>query len=118
QGELIRARDGNVPSHSVYIPAIVTVARLVVCRYDSVDISLDDGQASAAAFDEVPCIRFRKSLATELINDADPKIKTLHDENLNKERTVLVVNGRHLLDILGQVKLNQPGNSESWPWSN
>lgn len=47
-------------------PMIVTNAKIVICRFDPVNVSLEQGvlQDEHADIFEVPFLRFRKSLAT------------------------------------------------------
>jgi hypothetical protein len=112
QEKLIFERQG-FEQRSVYLPMIVTVARLFVCRLNPAEISLSDGKAVNHEFEEVPMIRFRKSLTSQLTRDVSPQ--DLQEENFNKERTVLVVNALHLISTLEKIKAAR-GRPWDWPW--
>jgi hypothetical protein len=97
----------------VYVPVIVTNARLHVCRFKIEDVSLDEGKLTDANFESVPLIRFRKSLTTRLTQNS--AADTIEQANKNKLRTVLVVHADSFDDLLFNWKLqlnelNQP------PW--
>jgi hypothetical protein len=78
---------------------IVTNAKIIVCRFDPQNVKLDDGalDTNDAEVFEVPFIRFRKSLETEF---PDGRYFTLEAVNRARERTVLVVNASHVIEVL------------------
>jgi hypothetical protein len=94
-----------------YVPAIVTNARLFVCHFDIDSVSIKDGEILNGNFEPVPYIRFGKSLATKLLGT---NVDTLEAANLNRHRTVLVVQALHLLPFLEQW---QRGDMENDPWT-
>jgi hypothetical protein len=103
----------------IYIPAIVTAAELFVCRVDAVtEISIDGVLADSATFERVGFIRFRKSLASRLNRGVAPQ--NLHDENRDKERSVLIINSSHLVEALFKINLIPRSDNDSlldlWPW--
>lgn len=98
----------------IYIPIIVTVARLMACRLDPSKISLSDGMSTDPEFEEVSMMRFCKSLTTELPPEAAPM--DLQAENRQKERSVLIVNALSLVEALGKIAL-QKGRPQSLPWA-
>jgi hypothetical protein len=61
----------NQDSHfrRLYVPVIVTNARLFTCTFDPANVSLETGEIPADAnFEEVPCIRFRKTLWSHIVS--------------------------------------------------
>jgi hypothetical protein len=98
----------------IYVPVIVTTARLSVCRFQIRDISLHDGKIQEAEFENVPIIRFRKSLSTIVNGEFSPE--DLGSANRHKERTVLVINASSLTDVLVDLKPRKKSVYEEWPW--
>lgn len=82
----------------IYIPIIITNARLQVCKMHPRDVSLSSGTLGHTDFTEVPMIRFRKTLSFQ----APPNsIATdVFEATRERERTVLVINSESLLRIL------------------
>jgi hypothetical protein len=77
---------------------IVTSADLMVVRYDPGQVPLDKGMlpaSAAGAAQPVPYVRFRKSLASALTSDAEPR--DLADSADDRERTVWVVSATALV---------------------
>jgi len=98
QEQQIREREG-LGFPRIYIPMIITTADLFVCRADEdEDITMDGRIMETAEFLPVPFVRFRKSLVTRLSPDAEPQ--NLPEENLDKQRSVLIVNNENLIQIL------------------
>jgi len=84
-------------SHRIYIPMIVTTARLWACRFKPEDIELATGEVTNTDFEEVPFIRFRKALTPptepEPGGDIDEMpYRTFRRISREQERTVIVVN--------------------------
>ena len=99
-------RDRPLHVRLFMFPMIVTNAKIAVCRFDPSSVDLEQGllrEGDAEIF-EVPMIRFRKSLATEF-----PEGTFFHLEAANRarERTVLVVNATHLVDILKEWRVER-----------
>lgn len=104
-------RSGT-PYSLFHVPVIVTTAELQVARFDNAAISLGSGELPAAAFECVPFIRFRKSLAHEI---SDPKATTsLRVIARDKERSILVVNAAAFTDFLSAFRLHS-GSDAAWP---
>lgn len=97
----------------IYIPMIVTAASLIVCRTDPKNISLAEGDLSDAEFEKAEMIRFRKSLTTDLSDEFSPR--DLQEENLDKERTILVVNALSLGETLSKIERLRPRYYDE-PW--
>lgn len=49
----------------MYVPVIVTTARLVSSRFDPSQVALNNGEASAVAHEVLPWIRFRKQFSSD-----------------------------------------------------
>jgi hypothetical protein len=81
----------------IYIPIIVTTAELIVSRFEPGSISLQDGSLpDDAIFEEVPSVRFRKSLTAKLPSDQDT-IEKVHDDT---QRTIFIVNAGKFEEFL------------------
>jgi hypothetical protein len=77
----------------MFFSAIVTTAKLKVCKFDSADISIADGTISQADFSDVPFVRFRKQLSTRTAGvDFSNRADAFFSLELAKEHTVFVVN--------------------------
>lgn len=96
--KLINDRD-----RYLYYPAIVTAAKLFVCRYDPDKISLNDGSMDegTSQIETIPFIKFTKSLTINLTQDANPR--TIVDANMNKRRTVFIINSNHISEFLKKI---------------
>src|SRR2546428_6399987 len=57
---------------AIYVPMVVTTARLSVIHVNPEDVSLADGKISAVQCEQVPIVRFRKSLSTVLSDGFSP----------------------------------------------
>jgi hypothetical protein len=110
--------DAGFPSQygdlSVYIPVIVTNADLFVCRFTPTDVDLGSGLLAQARFDQVPYLRFEKSLlsATQVRSDYSdvPKLNEL------SVATVFVVNASAFGDFLARCMLHGNPNVSTNPW--
>jgi hypothetical protein len=99
-----------------YFPAIVTTAHLYICRADPAAIDLTSGELSNAIFEEVPYIRFTKSLPTTLGSSRLPS--NVPQAARESRRTVFVVNASHLTPFLtGEWEFDPPWDGVSWPWN-
>lgn len=96
----------------VFVPVIITTAELWICRCDPNQVTLNEGTLSEATFEQVPFIRFRKSLTTRLTNQAHPT--DLAQANQDKQRTVVVINSTELVGFLSNWKWEN--REQSWPW--
>jgi len=98
-----------------YFPAILTNARLVICRYDPEEINLEIGEIPDASFEEVPMIRFTKSLPSRL-SSSYPPMDIAHAA-IENERTCLVINSGEMTNVLsGEWVILHPQSFEGWPW--
>lgn len=107
--ELVSATEGLAqeehPHHKhhgdalrMYFSVIVTTASLKVCSFDHADISLTDGKVANSSFQDVPYVRFRKQLTTQLPapNFSDGLSRLAYA----KEHTVFVVNAEYFSAFL------------------
>ncbi len=113
-----RAHDAD--HWEVMVPVIVTNARLVTCRLDprSVDLATGSIQSQDEDFNEVPFIRFRKTLVTYR---SDPTLSTpvnVASWVSDRERTVFVVGARHLTHFMHGFRsfycLDEGGDPKEW----
>ncbi len=91
----------------LYFPVIITTAELKICVLDPSDITVDSGMLEKATFETVPFVRFRKSLVPAPTSAAG----SLTEASEHMERTVLVMNASHILNLLDsviRVKRNYP----------
>ena len=98
----------------MYIPTIVTNAQLVLCHFDPDKVSLSDGLVKDGKFKTVPFIRFRKSLTAVLSSYASPT--NLMDANIDKQRTILIMNADSFCDILENIQVKKGEDMDPWPW--
>lgn len=126
-GDLVRAAESlareelAMPNRDYgvygYMPVVVTNAKLYACRVDTTQVDLTTGSLpSAARFEEVKAIRFRKALATDLAH-APETYETIKRGLLAKERSVFVVNVNGLSDWLGSVKETSRPIAMQPPWA-
>lgn len=91
----------------IYIPMIVTNAKLQICHFIAGNVSLLDGMLpGAATFEDTHAVYFRRSLAA-----ADPQ-KGARTIQQASERTVLVVGGEGIAGFLMQLRLMGTGPFE------
>jgi len=102
------------PTQLIYVPVIVTAAKLFICKVDPSKIDINSGTLSDATFEEVPLVRFRKSLVSDLSIGADPF--DLHGSNRDRERTVFVINSNHFAAVLNQWRIDAFSNNGRPPW--
>lgn len=83
----------------VYVPVIVTNARLVTCVFhpEEVDLKRGELQEKKGKFQEVPYVRFRKTLSTTL---PAPSASGLANVNEANQRTVFVVRSTEIISFL------------------
>jgi hypothetical protein len=86
-----------------YLPVVVTTARLFLCNVNEHSISLETGELPAdASFNEVPIVRFRKTLWSGLVTTAGSR-RSDHGYR-DRERTIMVVSATGLADFLHQAR--------------
>ena len=88
----------------VYLPIIITSAKLYICKVDSNYISLKDGKLMQQTFNQVPYIRFRKSLTTRLTDDFSEF--DIVAANRNQERTIMIVNSERVSEFFNSWEVN------------
>jgi hypothetical protein len=110
--ELSIERNRDHPKIHVFLPSIITNAKLFACEFDAAAMDLSSGRLDAARFTEVPFIRFHKSLSVSVPRMREQQ--TLRDTALAYETTVLVMNAMNAAQTLKKMQLPFTG---SWPWS-
>jgi hypothetical protein len=105
---------GNRTGRRYYVPVIVTNARLTVCNFDVASVSLEAGEIPEGDFEEVPFMRFRKSLTT--IVSEDSSVQTISAANRDRPRTVLVVQSSHLTQLMNEWHLNLSSGNQLPRW--
>jgi len=87
----------------VFLPILVTTARLPVCLYDPSQLDVADGNVNPdATFREVNMIRFRKTLSG-LRNRRPAESLLIRDMIQAEEETVLVCNGSHIARMMADI---------------
>ena len=98
-----------------YFPVILTAAILHVCRVQASDIDLLSGDLQSATFEEVPYLRFTKSMSSSLNSSRPPS--QVSDAARESRRTVFIVNAGHLVSFLsGRWEFSLPAWGGPWPW--
>lgn len=98
----------------LYLPAIVTTARLFVCRFDPHAVPLQSGVLPDGEFTPVNCVRFTKSLTPHLSPEASPM--RLDQANLDKIRTVLVISAGGVSEVLKPLEIARRHHGDMFPW--
>ena len=112
--EIDLTEDDGMGSEFVYIPVLVTTAKLMTCRFDPKAVSLDSGEiGSDAKIDEVPAIRFRKALTTNSVEDGADS--SLDEARRRKEHSIIVVNAGAIESFLADWRIAAQGGL-TLPW--
>ena len=107
----------------LYMPIIVTNAKLMVCSFVPNDVNLATGELrlEQAQFESVPYIRFHKGLKTSVLGS---KVQAglihrleLNEVNTEKERTVFVVNAENLFEFLRECNVILNQYEVEFPWT-
>ena len=97
--ELDRIRNRDRRLSKIYLPMIVTTARLYICDCDYKTINLDRGEIANTQMLPTPLIRFQKSLSTQTAAGGPA---TLEEAAAAAERTVVIIQASAFLEILDQ----------------
>lgn len=95
-----------------YLPIIVTTADICVHRFAPSEINISKGTIDTGTFESVPFIRFHKAFSTSSPLAAIPD--DLEGAAAAHERTVLVVQANHSIDLLTEIR--EPPHRERYPW--
>lgn len=102
----------------LYVPVIVTNARLYTCQVEPGAVDLATGEVpQSACFAEVSAIRFRKALLSDQKHDTRT-YSTTAEGQLLKERSAMVVHISHLVEWLKRLE-EAPSSSlplRPYPW--
>jgi hypothetical protein len=82
----------------IYVPVIVTNAKLLLVHCDIPNVNIDTGRINAAEHTEVPFLRFRKALSPRFAGLH--RAATLPEVATARQRTVFVVNASGLTTFL------------------
>jgi hypothetical protein len=104
--------------HRIYIPAIVTTAKLEVFHFIPDEVDIESGEFSIEKladdqFKTVPLVRFRKNFTTTLATQND-KNRSIEDINRENERTVFIINATEFSTILREWEIRLAHHQ--WPW--
>lgn len=86
----------------MYVPVIVTTARLVSSRLDPAAIDMKVGEVSHATHEIVPWVRFRKQFSPEYAVTPKEAEWDFSELAAAKEKVVFVVNVNSFSDFLGE----------------
>lgn len=120
--ELAFSAIKEISHQRIYMPLIVTNAKLTVCSFIPELVSISTGELSLenAQFETVPYVRFQKGLETNIMNSKVQIRKgqdlELKDINAEKERTVFVVNSECLIAFLKNCEFVPNRNEMQFPW--
>jgi len=96
----------NRPQNRYYVPVVVTNARLYICKFNLQSVSLSAGEIPQGQFEEVPYVRFTKSLTVRKVN--------LERQKCDRNRTVLIVQASSLIQLLNNWHLVSGSPSLGW----
>lgn len=121
----VSARIGGFPM--IYIPIIVTTAKLLVCEFEETDVEIQTGTIpfDKVEFTEVPYIQFEKSLQSNIESSGaslmnllgeTPGLAELHQF---KQRSVFVVHSSEIVNFLSCFKLQEEDayTDYHYPWT-
>jgi hypothetical protein len=84
----------------MYVPVIVTTARITLSSLDTKLVALPSGEANVITHETRPWIRFRKQLSSELVVEPKNIDWDFSELAVAKEKMVFVVNVEALADFL------------------
>lgn len=94
------------PRIRIYLPVIVTTARLTTALIDPAKIELSSGEASDIEHKEIGWIRFRKQFSSDFAVQPDAA-NDFAAHSAAKEKSVFVVNVMYLFDFLDSLNIVQ-----------
>jgi len=96
-----------------FVPIIVTNAELLVCSFDSRAVDLKAGEIPdirLANFQPVGLVHFRKTLTTDLTAALTSETYDTYSSNVDRQRSVFVVNVGHVIKFLEELLLSDGAN--------
>lgn len=113
--ELHFGTASEVGRHALYVPVILTTARIMIARVDTETVDLSSGEIPNASFEEVPFVFFTKTMrtGTDVVKFG---AESLQDINRKRMATVLIGSAGHLDTLLNEFELKPYDNIESCPW--
>lgn len=113
--ELAYKRQIGIAGIRFYFPLVVTSAKLHVCRVEPSEIDIASGNLNRADFEEVPFLRFTKSMPSRCSSSRPPS--EIKEAAAESQRTVLVANASRLLAFLTERwEFGPPIDGGPWPW--
>lgn len=97
----------------IYVPVIVTTARLHICDVDRSKIDFLSGEATDVTSTPVGMIRFSKSLSAPVGYDKLTNLKEIAEQN---ERSVLVVQASYFAEFLQEWQIGELGSMAQELW--
>jgi hypothetical protein len=113
ESRLTRIRPESAGETRCYVPIVVTNATLYAASFDLSAFDMKSGRLPAGTcdFQEVPCVRFRKSLGTHLTMRQEVEPQGIRDAtaeaNWASQRTILVMNSASLGSSLRDLRISQ-----------
>lgn len=99
---------------NLYLPIIVTNANLFRAYVDPSTIDLSTGQIPDTEFKPTQFIRFRKNLSTT--HKLNSNVNNIDDANKLFERTIFIINSKHLIGFLDRVHPYPANRDDKFPW--
>jgi len=104
---ILSSRQSTGEPRVLYVPVIITTARLHICVFDPADIDMETGTLPEdQKTEEVELIRFQKSLGADFHSSVD-KLRGLADANAQNERTIFVIRATRFVSFLDEFEYGQ-----------
>jgi hypothetical protein len=109
---------GNRSDHQaiVYIPAIITNAKILECIVDPSKIDINTGHISESDIKEIPFIRYRKNFYSG--NQYHKTKRDMRNTNSENDRTIIVINSNSIINTLKEIIISYRDYNAPWPWEN
>lgn len=108
--EVLSSKQVNMqpsPVHQIFIPTIVTTAKLLLCNFDVKDIDEKTGEIpfSKATFEEQPYLLYEYPLPVPFHSTPSDELGVLKtgDKDFGTRMDILVVNSSHLSEFLSKL---------------
>jgi hypothetical protein len=95
--------DNTFGKPALYLPIIITNAKLSTASFDAKNVNMETGKLEDAKFEEVSLVRFRKSLTTHMHSTMAPK--DLIEANVFSQVSILVVNASSFAKVFTEFHL-------------
>jgi len=91
----------------IFVPVIVTTAKLQICKFDFKDVSLTTGEIDKSEVETVPYLRFRKQLSNRSYQARFKHGVNYREIDRVKENTIFIVNSNHVVDFLDEIEIHE-----------